>query len=176
MAAADQFDGRTNCRGLSLILAQLIRAYNIKAFHITCYPYEDPFEDCHVVVAVYSEHLGKWIMLDPTNNLYLKNAEGRIVCVDESREILISGGKLTAYWKDEILNEEFHDMYRNYMAKNLIRIMRDADAGYGSDYHQYAREGGGAHVTLMPEKYMNNEAKNLKSKPDGVFITSKESF
>ncbi len=52
MQFADENEGITNCRGLSLILAQLIRAYNIKAFHITCMPYEEPFSDCHVIVSV----------------------------------------------------------------------------------------------------------------------------
>jgi len=65
-AFADKNEGRINCRCLSLILAQLIRAYGIKAFHITCMPYEEPFDDCHVVVCVCCESLGKTIMLDPS--------------------------------------------------------------------------------------------------------------
>jgi len=177
MAAADRFDGRTNCRGLSLILAQLLRAYSIKAYHATCYPYEEPFDDCHVVVQAYSEHLGKWIMLDPTGNLYLKNAVGQIVCIDEFREILIAGGEIVSNHgqsnRDVTSGSEytFKD-YCDYMAKNLIRIVRGANHGYGIDY----RTSGGTFITLMPEKYMNNEAQNLESEQNEIFITSKESF
>ena len=171
MAAADQFDGRTNCRALSLILAQLLRAYNIKAVHITCYPYEEPFDDCHVVVSVYSEHLGKWIMLDPTRNMHLKDVEGRILCIDEFREMLISGEKLMAYAGDTMLNEEFHSFFMDYMADNLVRIQRGVNSGYGIDYRN-----GGGFITLLPEKYMNNEAKNLSPEPDEIFITSKGDF
>jgi len=94
MEFADNNNGRTNCRGLSLLLAQLIRAYSIKAFHVTCLPYEEPFSDCHVVVCVYCESLDKCIMLDPSANLYLKNKNDEIISVEEFRDILIADGEL----------------------------------------------------------------------------------
>jgi hypothetical protein len=169
MEFADKNEGRINCRGLSIILTKLIRAYNIKAFHITCMPYEQPFDDCHVVVCVYCEKLNKWIMLDPSFNLYLKNKNGEIIGVDELRDILISDKELLANedmktaWIDTIKD------YRDYMAKNLIRIER-----YIVNGHNYDAESGG--VILIPEKYMQNEAKNFDAESHKNFITSRENF
>lgn len=163
MEHADKNGGATNCRGLSLILAQLIRAYNIKAFHVTCMPYEQPFDDCHVVVSVYCESLSKWIMLDPSCNLYLTNENEEIIGVEELRDILVEGGKLSGNKKDVL------SWYPEYMSKNLVRLARATVESYGSD---------GNHPTIMliPEKYKQNEAKNFKEKYQDYFITSKEDF
>ena len=169
MAAADTWENRTNCRGLSLILAQLIRAYNIKAFHITCMPYEEPFDDCHVVVCVYSERLRKLIMLDPTFNLYARNKAGEIIGVDEFRKFMIAGFNVS-------LNDDSYshlygglDGYKEYMTKNLVRIERSAVNGYGLD----TEEGS---VVLLSENYMQNEAKSFPSDEQAAFITSREYF
>jgi hypothetical protein len=173
MEYADEHEGRTNCRGLSIALAQLIRAYNIKAFHITCLPYEEPFDDCHVVVCVYCDSLGKYIMLDPSANLYLKNKAGEIIGVEEFRDILIADGELTL--NDEATNwgnDEGManlDAYRDYMAKNFIRIERYNINGYGSD-------GQGGCVILVPNKYMQNETKNFDENKQKDFITSRKYF
>ena len=43
-------DGKSNCKGLAILLASVLRLNGIKAQHITCMPYEEPFDDCHVVV------------------------------------------------------------------------------------------------------------------------------
>lgn len=170
MEFADQNNGTTNCRGLSLMLAQLIRGYNIKAFHITCMPYEDPFDDCHVVVSVYYESLNKWIMLDPTYNLYLKNESDEIIGIEEFRDFLIKGGKLFANDEAGYGGNKFNlRNYREYMAKNLIRLERGIIECYGSDEYDGS-------VILIPEKYMQNEAKNFNENYQKSFMTSNEDF
>ncbi len=169
MDDADKNGCRSNCRGLSIILAHLIRAYNIKAFHLSCLPYEDPFDECHVIVSVYCESLSKWIMLDPSFNLYIKNKNGDFIGVDEFRSALINDEKLfesdnmSAAWIDSF------DDYREYMAKNLIRLERGIVERYGCD------EDGGYFV-LIPEKYMKNEAKYFSEGWQKYFITSKKAF
>ena len=173
MEFADKNGGTINCRCLSLILAQLIRAYNIKAFHITCSPYENPFDDCHVVVCVYCESINKYIMLDPSANLYLKNNAGEIIGVDEFRDILIADGELfsnaeSTNWGNEGSMVNL-DEYRDYMSKNLIRIQRYNVSAYGND-------GDDGCVILIPEKYMQNEAKNFDENTRKNFITSREYF
>ncbi|MCL2517336.1 MAG: hypothetical protein FWF15_02115 [Oscillospiraceae bacterium] len=173
MDYADQHEGRTNCRGLAITLAQLIRAYNIKTFHVTCMPYEQPFDDCHVVVSVYCESLGKWIMLDPSANLYLKNKAGEIIGVEEFRDILLADGELFANpestnWGNEGSMTNL-DGYRDYMAKNLMRIERYGISSYGKDWQ-------GGKVVLIPQKYYDNEAKNFDEAQQKNFITSREYF
>jgi len=167
MRFADANGGRTNCRGLALILAQLIRAYGMKAFHVTCMPYEEPFNDCHVVVSAFCG--GRWIMLDPSANLYLRNKGGEIVGAPEFRDILIEGGALAASggslgpWNGSL------GKYRDYMAKNMIRFKRGTSEAYGRD------EGEGS-VVLLPEKYMAEEAGKFDENTRKRFIISREDF
>ena len=169
---ADKNDGRTNCRGLALALSQLLRAFGIKAYHLTCMPYENPFNDCHVIVSAYIPSLSKQIMLDPSCNLYLKNKDGEVIGIDGFRDALLSDSELipnpeSTQWgdRDSAINM---DEYRDYMAKNLIRITRYATNNYGSD--------GGAYVTLIPQKYMDCEAKKLDTDYNERFSTSRETF
>ncbi|SDM93696.1 hypothetical protein SAMN05192585_10812 [Acetanaerobacterium elongatum] len=170
MEFADNNDQTTNCRGLSLILSQLIRAYNIKAFHITCMPYEEPFDDCHVVVSVFCASLNRWIMLDPTYNLYLKNKSNEIIGIKELRDILIKGEELIANDEAGYHNQKMNlSEYREYMAKNLIRLERGTVERYGSD------EDDGL-VILIPKKYSQNEAKNFEEQTQKCFMTSEHDF
>jgi len=173
MEAADNFDSRTNCRGLAIILGQLIRAFGIKAFHVTCMPYEEPFYDCHVVVSVYCESLQKHIMLDPTHNLYLKNKSGQIIGIAELRDILINGGEIIANDDSTHWGNKRHasalDELKIYMSKNLVRMSRCVVSGYGID----ERDG---NVELIPDKYIQNEAKLFDEAKQKSFITSSECF
>lgn len=122
IAVCEKNDGKTNCRGLSLILASLLRMNGIKARHITCMPYEEPFNDCHVVVDCLLPS-GKRVMLDPTMRLYLKDADGEYVSLEQFREGMIQGadffGNQDASYNGGGFDKEF---YLQYMSKNLFRF------------------------------------------------------
>lgn len=124
-----------NCRCLSLVLSEVMRMYGIKAKVIWCYPKDDYYGDCHVVVQAYSEERKQWIMLDPTYRLTLQTKSGDYMDVQRLREwIRIYGNELedmtteSAYYL--VSNEDagyteygFHlDEYASYMAKNLFRM------------------------------------------------------
>lgn len=100
-----------------ILLAALLRLNGIKAQHITCLPYEDPFEDCHVVVDCLLPS-GKRIMLDPTWRLYLKDKEGNYVSLSHLRELLLADEPIfenqTADYNGTGFAKEYH---RNYMIK-----------------------------------------------------------
>ena len=66
------------------MLVSLLRLNGVKAQHITCMPYEEPFEDCHVVVDCLLP-TGKRIMLDPTWRLYLMDKNGEYISLPELR-------------------------------------------------------------------------------------------
>ncbi len=128
-------DGKTNCRGLSILLSALLRYNGIRAGHVTCQPYEDPFDDCHVVVDCILPS-GARVMLDPTYRLYFKDTDGAYVSLRGLREILIGGGTLipneTAAYTGE--NDGFNlDSYRDYMAKNTLRFSKDRVYADGRD-------------------------------------------
>lgn len=116
---------KSNCRGLSVILASLLRLNGIKAQHITCLPYEDPFDDCHVVVDCLLPS-GKRVMLDPTFRLYFKDKDDNYVSLPHLREILLTGepvynNSTAGYNGGEFDMEE----YRDYMTKNTLRFARN---------------------------------------------------
>lgn len=125
---------QVNCRGLSIILAEVLRLYGIPAKHITCMPKEVLFNDCHVVVHAYSEELGQWIMLDPTYRLILKNENGDYVNLPMLRKILINGQKLIPN-KNAGRNGAVFDLedYREYMTKNTLRFQCATNFGFGSE-------------------------------------------
>lgn len=115
-------DGTTNCRGLSLILAEMLRMNNIKARHITCMPFEEPFTDCHVVVDCLLPS-GKRVMLDPTYRLYIKSKQEDYISIEEFREGLIEGKSFQPSSKASYNGGDFDmDYYVQYMTKNLVRF------------------------------------------------------
>ncbi len=56
-----------NCRGLATVLNECYLSVGIPSRVITCLP-KIYINDCHVINAVYSSTLGKWLWIDPTNN------------------------------------------------------------------------------------------------------------
>ncbi len=113
---------KTNCRGLSLILAELLRMNGIKARHVTCKPYEEPFSDCHVVVDCIMPS-GTRIMLDPTYRLYFTDDNGQYVSIAQFREGIIQGVDFHPNSKASRNGGEFfYDNYKEYMIKNLLRF------------------------------------------------------
>lgn len=130
-------NGQANCRGLSIMLAAILRYNGIKAQHITCCPYEEPFNDCHVVVDCILPS-GKRIMLDPTYRAYLLDKDGEYVSLPGLRNLLIKGEDFkfnsTAKYTGLASNYELTvEGYREYMSKNNIRHNRDMVNADGRD-------------------------------------------
>jgi len=140
-------DNKMNCRGLSMLLASLLRLVGVKARHITCMPYEDPFGDCHVVVDCLLPS-GKRVMLDPTWRLYLKDEAGEYVSLEQFRALLLSGEPVVAN-EDASYNGGAFDLpyYCNYMTKNMIRFSRGTLYKDGLD--DYAARA----LVLIPANY-----------------------
>lgn len=120
--SCEKTEAKTNCRGLSLILAELLRMNGIRARHITCKPYEEPFQDCHVVVDCLMPS-GARIMLDPTYRLYLTDDNGEYISLAQLREGILCGKKFhpnaTASYNGIGFN---YDDYIEYMTKNVLRF------------------------------------------------------
>lgn len=127
--SCEKHEQKTNCRGLSIILSELLRMNGIKARHITCKPYEEPFNDCHVVVDCLLPS-GSRIMLDPTYRLYFTDDNGDYVSLRQLREDVIAGRTLHANKNASYNGDAFdYDFYIEYMSKNLLRF----NANYRSD-------------------------------------------
>lgn len=142
--------GGLNCRSLSLLLSQLMQAYGIPARPITCLPAEAISADCHVVVEAYSTSLNKWVMLDPTYHLMLKDASGTYINVLELRHSLLNDLPLVAT-EDAAYNEGTFDLndYQCYMTKNLCTLVFNTLNAHGSD----SRSKDIPFVILIPSGY-----------------------
>lgn len=150
----EQNNGKTNCRGLAILLAALLRLNGIKARHITCMPYEDPCDDCHVVVDCLLPS-GKRIMFDPTYRLYFKDSEGEYISLEGLRKALINDIPIfenaTAAYNGNAFDKEY---YRNYMTKNTMWFSRGTVFEYGSDEVN--------RIQLMPLNYPVDKLDNLQ--------------
>ncbi len=140
-------EGKTNCRGLAMLLASLLRLNGIKARHITCEPYEDPFDDCHVVVDCLLPS-GQRIMLDPTQRLYYKDIKGNYVSLRALRRMLIEEAELV-HNPDASYNGQGFDAEANreYMSKNTLRFFR------GTYYRDGVDDGERQIIELVPAGY-----------------------
>lgn len=147
---AQENGGSIECRGLSSILAEMCRMAGIPAKAVMCIPSKDPCEDCHVVVHAYSQSLGRWVMLDPTYRLILRDELGNYLDLPTLREKLISGETV-------VPNENagrngtrlYMDYYRAYMAKNMFRFSTLTQFSFDA-----ANQPGNRENMLLPVDYV----------------------
>lgn len=164
IAFCENNDNKSNCRGLAILLASLLRLNGIKAQHITCMPYEDPFEDCHVVVDCLLPS-GKRVMLDPTFRLYLKDQTGEYVSLPRLRELFLADEPIfensTADYNGTGFDKEY---YRNYMIKNTFRFARCTLNKDGVD----GRTENSRYIELIPQGYPTEKFSESK-KADFIY-------
>lgn len=75
-----------NCRSKAQILNEMCLALGIYSRKVWIMPYSGYDNDCHVVNEVWDTQLGKWVMLDITNNEYWVDGNGTPLSVLEIRE------------------------------------------------------------------------------------------
>lgn len=114
-----------NCRMMATILNECYLSMGFKSRMVTCMPKPLKFQDCHVINAVYSNQLSKWIWLDPTFDAYVMDEKGILLGLQEVRERLINDEPLIlnpeANWNRQN-SQTIEDYLYNYMAKNLYRL------------------------------------------------------
>ncbi|MFK8161114.1 MAG: transglutaminase domain-containing protein [Lewinella sp.] len=143
--------GTLNCRGLAVVLNEVYLAMGIPSHFVTCLPRDPNDFDCHVINTAYSQHLGKWVWLDPTQNAYIMDEHGTLLSIPEVRQRLINDEPL-------LLNPDANWNYRGttdkawyldyYMAKNLYRFSTPLHSTYG--YETSATNKQRAYVELRP--------------------------
>lgn len=74
-----------NCRAKAQILNEMCLALGIYSRKVWIMPYSDYDTDCHVVNEVWDSKLGKWVMLDITNNTYWVDGSNMPLSVLEIR-------------------------------------------------------------------------------------------
>ena len=120
-----------NCRMMAIVLNEALLALGWRSRFVTCIAHDVSDPDAHVVVTVFAQTLGRWIMLDPAFNAYLTDGQGRIVGLQEVRAAMIAGRPIGVSpgiglnpgpgldWWD---GADLATFYLGYMSKNLYRL------------------------------------------------------
>ncbi len=160
--------GGINCRGVAVILAEMLRVYGIPAKHITCIPKEAEFDECHVVVHAYSEELKQWIMLDPTYKLILQDKNGNYVSLPMFRNSLVNDIELKANENAGRNGGAFNlDNYRRYMTKNVFRFTSATNFYFGAENGKY----GNVENMLVPLNYTDDKSERNTSSESAFWAT-----
>ena len=124
-----------NCRGLATVLNECYLSMGIPSRVITCMP-KTYINDCHVINAVYSSTLGKWLWIDPTNNAWVTDEQGNLLSVEEVRARLRNGQPVQvnedANWNNE-KKTTTEDYLYEYMAKNLFYLESWTRYGFNTE-------------------------------------------
>lgn len=127
-----------NCRGLATVLNECYLSMGIPSRVITCMP-KTYINDCHVINAVYSSTLGKWLWIDPTNNAWVTDDQGNLLSIQEVRARLRSGQPVRvneeANWNNERKTTTEAYLYE-YMAKNLFYLESWTRYGFNTESDQ----------------------------------------
>lgn len=130
-----------NCRFMAHVLNEFYLAMGFKSRYVTCMP-KVYISDCHVINAVWSDTLKKWLWVDPTFDAFVADENGTMLSIQEVRERLRKNEPLVlndyANWNNK--NKQTKEYYLEiYMAKNLYILECNVYSGYnpeaeGKDY------------------------------------------
>jgi hypothetical protein len=163
------------CRMMATILNECYLSLGIKSRLVTCMPKEIKFDECHVINAVYSNQLNKWIWIDPTFDAYVMDEKGELLGIQEVRERLISGKLLIlnpeANW-NRLTSQIKEEYLEHYMAKNLYRLECQVASGYNTETWVPGKEIN--YIELLPLDGLNQNPQKEEdiSKSTGLKFTN----
>lgn len=150
-----------NCRMMAIMLNECYLAMGWKSRYITCLPQDSTDNDCHVINAVFSNTLNRWIWMDPTFAAYVSDDKGNLLGLLEVRERLIGGLPLVlnsdANWNHKV--NETKEMYLDsYMAKNLYQMECPVEFRFGEET---AGGNWSKYIILVPHGFKTYRARNV---------------
>ena len=150
-----------NCRQLAIALCEMYLSMGIPARYVTCMPADANDGECHVINAVWSEQLQKWLWIDPTNDAWVTDGNGTMLSIAEVRERMISDQPLvlceTANWNHREKQTKDGYLY-GYMSKNLYYFVCKKYNRFNpeSDYRPNPAE---EDIRLIPVGFVNDNWK-----------------
>ena len=136
-----------SCRTVATVLNDFYLAVGFPSRLVTAKPMEHDFVDCHVVNAVYSTQLGKWVMMDSSFAGYFLDEQGTLLGPSEVRQRFVDGDPVDVSPHLNHNGERYYG-YKEYMAKNLFRLECPEQSAY--NYEAQSRR---TYVELIPEDY-----------------------
>ena len=133
---------------MSNVFTQCLLAVGIPARAVQLIPFSPEDGDSHAVAEIYSGERQKWILLDPTYNGFLRNAEGMPLHCLELREEYSRGripGVSSGLRYDSVPVTDLADLHA-YYAKNLFFLRCKKKQAFGShtnfgDFYEIAPDG-----------------------------------
>ncbi len=124
-----------DCRGLATILNEAYLSMGFQSRLVVCFPKDTADNEHHVINAVYSRSLKKWIWMDPTNNAYVMDENHQYLSIEEVRERLIKGEKLSINADANVNNKSvsIKEYLYDYMVKNLYWFQSPLHSGYDTE-------------------------------------------
>ena len=150
-----------NCRQLAISLCEVYLSMGIPARYVTCMPADPNDGECHVINAVWSSQLQKWLWIDPTNDAWVMDENGTMLSIDEVRERMINDQPLvlceTANWNHSEKQTKEGYLY-GYMSKNLYYFVCKKYSRFNpeSDYRPNPAE---EDIRLIPVGFVNDNWK-----------------
>ena len=156
-----------NCRHLAITLNEMYLSMGFYSRYVTCMPKDPDDQDCHVINAVWSSQLKKWIWVDPTFYAYVMDENGTLLGINEVRERLIDSRPLVlnedANWNNESKQTKEHYL-ENYMAKNLYYFECVEESCFNPESrYRYA---GSKYVRLLPLGFEKQDEEWVKNTHD----------
>ena len=139
----DQPERGINCAWLATTLTECLLSLGIPARTVFIMPFAPYDSDNHVVTHVWTG--AQWVMLDPTTNSYVRDAEGNLLDVFTLREKLADQQEIVFNPEMRYNGKPCDVKYqRDYLAKNLFWFMMFNVSGCGCDPNTLA---------IAPEHY-----------------------
>ena len=123
-----------NCRMMATMLNECYLAMGFKSRMVTCLPKDQNDPDCHVVTVVWSDSLRQWVLSDPTFYAFLSDKKGRLLGIEQARELLAQGKTVLvnpeANWNGK---KKSQDDYLRYMSKNFYWFSCPVNSTYDAE-------------------------------------------
>jgi len=167
---------KLNCWMHSIILNEvyLSMGYSSRIIHLK--PHSGENKESHFVTSVYSNDLGRWIMMDADMCGYIKDEIDSILGIREIRQRLIADKSLTV--NDDIGG--FSKVlgkwsYTWYLRKNIFRYNCQQSSEFGQETYRSGR----TYIELLPDGFREDLLQKAEVNPRGnkiIFINDESLF
>lgn len=154
-----------NCYMLAIVLTEACLSLGLKSRIVSLNPLNPYDYDNHLVTIVWCENFSKWVMVDPSYNAYLRDAEGALLNPWEIRDLFCR--HKTTVCNDELAHNGAKygsNEYLRYLAKNLFYMQSPTFSGFNS-----ATTSEQPWLVLSPKHFdvCKREAYNMKWRKEG---------
>ena len=120
---AERYRKNVSCYAHAIVLTEILLYYGYWARTIHCLPMGTFPYDVHCVTIVFVNELQKWVMLDPTFNIYICDEHDSPISLPDMRSRIIEGKKVIPCSNNRFKSRKIDKLiesYMKYMVKNLF--------------------------------------------------------